>query len=331
MGAELGWLPRPLLVSRGTELVAAAPCYVKGNSEGEFVFDHGWHRFASRIGVKYLPKLLLAVPFTPATGPRLLVRPGEPRDELQRLLANGLLEAATTLGLSSVHALFLEDDELAVFDECGYATRFGVQFQWRNADYATYNAFLDSFNSKRRHQLKRERRLVRESGVTVRTYQGASLGVRELAAMESFYLSTVERFSPWTRQYLNRAFFDHVARALPDALEIVLAEDGGRPIAGALNVRGTDRLWGRYWGAIEERPFLHFEVCYYHSIERAISLGLSRFEPGAGGEHKLPRGFSPTITKSAHWIGHPRLDAAIRDHLEEERAAVLESVATREE
>lgn len=316
---------------RGGELVAAAPCYVKGNSEGEFVFDHSWHRFAARIGVKYLPKLLVAVPFTPATGPRLLVRGDQPRAELQTLLAQSLVESATTLKLSSVHALFVEDDELAVLEACGYAPRYGMQFQWKNANYADYDAFLQSFNAKRRHQLKRERRVVRESGVMVRTYTGENLGVRELDAMESFYLSTVERFSPWTRQYLNRDFFDHVARTLPSALEIVLAEEDGRPIAGALNVVGSDRLWGRYWGSTEERPFLHFEVCYYHSIERAISLGLSRFEPGAGGEHKLPRGFSPTMTKSAHWLSDPRIDGPIRQFLEEERAEVERMVAAGDE
>lgn len=311
---------------RGGELVAAAPAYVKGNHEGEFVFDHAWHRFASRIGVRYLPKLLVAVPFTPATGPRLLVREGEP-PSVRGALAHALIDVARELDLSGLHALFVDDRDLAALDAAGCATRLGVQFQWHGAAYASYDAWLSTFNAKRRHQLKRERRLVAESGVSVRTYGGGEVGRRELDAMEEFYLSTVERFSPWTRQYLNRPFFDHVARTLPHALEIVLAEDGGRPIAGAFNVRGTDTLWGRYWGATEERPFLHFEVCYYHSIERAIALGLARFEPGAGGEHKLPRGFVPTVTKSAHWLAEPRLFGPVRDFLDDERRAVLAEVA----
>ncbi len=326
VGGELGWLPRPLLVKRGGELVAAAPAYIKGNSEGEFVFDHAWHRFASRIGVRYLPKLLVAVPFTPATGPRLLLREGEP-PELRLALARGLVEVARELGLSGVHALFVEDDDLAALEAAGFEARLGVQFQWHRGAAETYEGWLAGFDAKRRHQIKRERRLVAESGLTVRTCGEGELGPRELDALEAFFLSTVERFSPWTRQYLSRAFFDHAARALPHALELVLAEDRGRPIAGALNVRGTERLWGRYWGALEPRPFLHFEVCYYHSIERALRLGLSRFEPGAGGEHKLPRGFAPTATKSAHWLADPRLFGPIRDFLADERRAVLQELA----
>lgn len=326
VGGERGWLPRPLLVKRGGELVAAAPAYLKGNSEGEFVFDHGWHRFASRLGVAYLPKLLVAVPFTPATGPRLLVRDGEP-PELRVAVASALLEVARELGLSGAHALFLGDEDLAALEAAGFVARLGVQFQWHRGDLATYEQWLASFDAKRRHQIKRERRLVVESGVTVRTYGQGEIGARELDAIEAFYLSTVERFSPWTRRYLNRSFFDHVARELPHALELVLAEDRGRPVAGALNVRGAERLWGRYWGALEERPFLHFEVCYYHSIARALALGLSRFEPGAGGDHKLPRGFAPTVTKSAHWLADPRLFGPVRASLVDERRAVQAELA----
>ncbi len=321
VGAARGWLPRPVLARRSGALVAAAPAYVKGNSEGEFVFDHAWHRFAARLGVRYLPKLLVAVPFTPAAGPRLLVRAGEPASTREALAA-ALIEVARELELSGVHALFVGDEDLAALEAAGCAARLGVQFQWHRGARETYEDWLASFDAKRRHQIKRERRLVAEAGLRVRTVVGAEIGARELDAMEAFYLSTVARFSPWTRQYLDRAFFAHVAASMPGALELVLADDGGRLVAGALNLRGTDALWGRYWGATEERPYLHFEVCYYHSIERALSLGLSRFEPGAGGEHKLPRGFAPTLTKSAHWLREPRLFGPVSDFLEEERRAV---------
>ena len=319
---EVGWLSRPLVVRRGDRLVAALPLYLKGNSEGEFVFDHSWARFAQRLRVEYYPKLLSAVPFTPATGRRLLVRSDEDRAVLAPLLARGLQAAVREMDVSSAHLLFANEDDAAVLEQAGLAPRVGVQFHWENKGYSTYDDFLATFNSKRRHQLKRERRMVRESGVVVTTHRGRDISEEVLDAMERFYLASVEKFSPWTRQYLNRPFFEKVIERMPDAIEIVIARDGDRAIAGAFNVCGGNRLFGRYWGALEERPFLHFDVCYYHSIEQAILRKLDAFEPGAGGEHKLPRGFVPTRTRSFHVLKDARLDTAIRDFVQEERAAI---------
>jgi hypothetical protein len=324
---EVGWLARPLVVRQGERLLAALPLYLKGNSEGEFVFDHSWARFAQRLRVDYYPKLLAAVPFTPATGRRLLVHRDEDRAVLAPLLAKGLEAAVREMDVSSAHLLFANADDSAVLEKAGLAPRVSVQYHWENKGYSTYDDFLASFNSKRRHQLKRERRVVRESGVVIKTYRGREIDEEVLDVMERFYLATVEKFSPWTRQYLNRAFFEKVIERMPDAIEIVLARDGQRPIAGAFNVCGGNRLFGRYWGCEEERPFLHFDVCYYHSIEEAIDRKLDAFEPGAGGEHKLPRGFVPTRTRSFHVLKDPRLDTAIRDFVMDERAAIERELA----
>jgi predicted N-acyltransferase len=328
---DVGWMPQHVLVRREGKLVAAAPAYVKGNSEGEFVFDYQWERFAERIGVQYLPKLIVAVPFTPATGRRLLVSPSEPREMYARVLGKGIHAVAQKLGVSSAHVLFPNDEDVESLSITGYARRDGIQFHWRNQGYQTYADFLASFNSKRRHQLKRERREVEESGIVVRTFRGKDIGEEELDAMERFYLDTVDKHYPWTRRYLNRRFFELVIERMGDAIEIVLAKEGARYIAGAFNVSGGKRLYGRYWGATETRPFLHFHVCYYHSIDECIQRGIEVFEPGAGGEHKLPRGFSPTATHSAHLLFDPRLDVAIRQHLVAERKAVAEMIERGEE
>ena len=325
---DVGWLPQHVVIRRGDELVAVAPAYVKGNSEGEFVFDHGWARYAERVGKTYYPKLIVAIPFTPATGRRLLVAKGESRDEMEKLLAAAIAKVAEQLELSSAHVLFPTAREAEALASFGYLPRLGVQFHWRNRGYRTYDDFLASFNSKRRHQLKRERRVVEESGIATRTFRGKDIGQRELDAWEAFYLSTVERFYPWTKQYLNRTFFELVVERMPDAIEIVLAEESGEPIAGAFNVAGTKRLYGRHWGTKVERPFLHFHVCYYHGIEECIARGLEVFEPGAGGEHKLPRGFEPTLTHSAHVVRDLKLRRAVASALDEERRLVLAEVGT---
>ena len=327
---EVGWLPRTLVVREAGRLVAAAPVYLKGNSEGEFVFDHSWHRFAERLGVAYLPKLIVAVPFTPATGRRLLVAPGQDRGTWSLVLSRALRELVRELDVSSAHVLFAQEGDADALVEDGWAPRVGVQFHWENHGYSTYDDFLATFNAKRRHQLKRERREVLASGLDVRTYRGSEITDEVMSAMERFYLASVERFHPWTRQYLNRAFFDLVLSRMPESIEIVLARDAGRPIAGAFNVSGGGRLYGRYWGAVEERPFLHFHVCYYHSIEDCIARGLSAFEPGAGGEHKLPRGFEPRLTRSAHVLVDPRLDRAVRQFVAQEKAAIESELAGRD-
>lgn len=323
VGGELGWLPRPLLVHDGDRLVAAAPLYVKGNSEGEFVFDHGIHRFAERIGVRYLPKLLVGVPFTPATGPRVLARPAE-RDALRPLVAKALVAVARETKASSVHVNFVREDEQRALADAGFLAREGVQFHFENRGYGTFDDFLATFSAKRRHQIRRERREVAAAGVTVRTLRGRELSDAHLDVAYAFYLATVDRFRPWTRDYLTRAFFAAMRDRLGEALEIVFAEREAKPIACAVNLTDGTRLYGRYWGQDPEVtvPFLHFEVCYYHSIDDVIRRGLSAFEPGAGGEHKLPRGFVPTRTRSAHHFASPKLREAVATYFDEERAAI---------
>jgi predicted N-acyltransferase len=320
---EVGWRPCHILVRKAGRLVAAAPAYLKGNTEGEFVFDHGWAQAAPRFGVRYYPKLIVAVPFTPATGRRLLTRD----DALRGLLAEAVRVVGDRLGVSGVHVLFPVEQDRGALEEAGYDLRNGVQFHWVNHDYKSYEDFLATFNSKRRHQLKRERREVEKSGVVTTTYRGEEITDEVLEAMYRFYLRGVEAHFPWGRRYLNEQFFRLIRERMGEHLDIVLARDGGRPIAGCFNVAGGGRLYGRYWGCDEPRPFLHFHVCYYHSIEQCILRGVRVFEPGAGGEHKLPRGFEPTLTASLHHLRDARFGAAIRDYLARERAAIADELA----
>jgi predicted N-acyltransferase len=293
---------------------------VKDNSEGEFVFDYAWASASRQIGAPYYPKLVVAVPFTPATARRLLVRDPADRPALLPVLAEVLRKLVDLGELSSAHVLFPTEEEATALSGAQMAHRLGIQFQFHNDGYASFDDFLARFNAKRRHQIKRERREIEKQGIAIETLRGADLTPEVVDAMFDFYQSTVRKFS-WGRQYLNRAFFEEIAARLP-GVEVVLAREGGRPIAGALNFAGRSALFGRYWGAAEERPFLHFNVCYYHAVDDVIRRGLARFEPGAGGEHKLVRGFQPTVTHSAHHLTHPRLDAAVRDYLARERAAV---------
>jgi len=328
---EVGWLPQHITLWQGERLVAAMPVYVKGSLEGEFIFDHAWENAAARMGISYYPKLISAVPFTPSTGARLLVPSGEGRELYAPLLAEALRTLTGHLELSGAHVLFPNPRDLATLEAAGYVHRLGIQYHWHNRGYTSYEDFLGSFNARRRHQLRRERREVQQSGIMTRTHRGTEITDEVLEAMYRFYLRTVERFFPWTRQYLNRSFFERVIERMPEAIEIVLASEGGTPIAGAFNVSGGGRLYGRYWGTEVERPFLHFHVCYYHSIEECIERGIQIFEPGAGGEHKRPRGFEPTLTHSAHLLTHRRLDQAVRQHLELERAAVRRAVEGKED
>ena len=323
---ERGWLPMHLSLWQKGTLLGVAPAYVKGHSEGEFVFDWSWAGLAQRIGIEYYPKLILAVPFTPATGPRLLGGTEASRPRLLAALAEGVEKVTEANALSSAHVLFPTETEALSWEAQGFATRYGVQFQWHNRGYVTFDDFLKQFSSKRRHQIRRERREVEKQGITIRTLRGDDLSEEAIEAMYGFYLATVDKFT-WGRRYLNRAFFFDICDRMRDHVEIVLARDGqGRALAGALNVHGGGVLYGRYWGCTEERPFLHFAVCYYHSIEDCIVRKMTRFEPGAGGEHKRARGFDPTLTYSAHHLRDLRLDGAIRAHLEKERDAVRRHV-----
>jgi hypothetical protein len=319
-----GWLAMHVAAYRNGELVGIAPSYVKGNSEGEFVFDHSWARYAEgSLRVEYYPKLVVAVPFTPATGPRFLIKAGADEPRILRGFADALRQIAERISVSGVHVLFPEQAQASVLERAGYAQRLGVQFHWRNAGYQQFEDFLARFSSKRRNQIKREMREMRDRNIDIDVLTGARLVPERVDFIFEFYRSTVEKFF-YGRQYLNRAFFEQVCSTMPEHLHVVIASDGGskKPIAGAFNLLGQRALYGRYWGALEERPFLHFNVCFYRGIEECIARGLELFEPGAGGEHKLARGFEPALTYSAHALRDRRLSAAISDFLEREREAV---------
>jgi predicted N-acyltransferase len=328
VGPRAGWVPHHLGFFRGERMVAAAPAYLKDNSEGEFVFDWAWASAAERARIPYYPKLVVAVPFTPATAARLLVADPADRPRLLPVLAEALRALVREEEISSAHVLFPTEDEAAGLAAAGLAERFGIQFQWRNAGYGSFDDFLSRFSSKRRNQIRRERREMEKQGLVLATARGR-IAPDAIDAMYGFYLSTVEKFT-WGRQYLNRAFFEEVCDKLAGRVEIVLAREGQRIVAGAFNLLGETALFGRYWGAAEERPFLHFNVCFYHSIDECIARGLSTFEPGAGGQHKLVRGFEPSITHSAHHLAHPGLDRAVREFLEREREAVGDSAAMKD-
>ena len=314
----LGWTPRHLTLRDGDALVAAAPCYVKTNSHGEFVFDHAWAHAYSRYGFDYFPKLLCAVPYSPVTGPRLLARD----DASRRALLDALREAD---GVSSAHVNFHTEAEDAAFDGAWLA-RADVQYHWRNhAGWGDFDAFLGAMDHKHRKNIRQERAKVARAGIACRVVHGDEAGDDDLRAMHGFYLQTFAEYG--NRPALTLAFLRHLAAAMPRSLVIVLAERDGRAIAGALCLRGGDTLYGRYWGAIEQHPGLHFETCYYQGIDYCLREGLRRFEPGAQGEHKLARGFLPTLVRSRHWIAEPAFREALSDWCAQECAAVGASAA----
>ncbi|HVY49087.1 MAG TPA: GNAT family N-acetyltransferase [Minicystis sp.] len=323
VGERAGWIPHHLTLHEGGELVAAAPAYLKTNSDGEFVFDWGWAGASERANIPYYPKLVVAVPFTPATAARLLVAPGRDRARLSAALAEALRAIVEAEELSGAHVLFPPEADARALVEAGMLHRYGLQFQWQNAGYATFDDFLARFSSKRRNQIKRERREMDARGVRIETIADA-IRPEHVDAMYGFYASTVDKFT-WGRHYLNRAFFEQIVTVLRGKVEIVLATHEGRYVGGAFNLAGPRALFGRYWGCSDEIPFLHFNVCFYHSIEACIRRGLERFEPGAGGRHKLARGFEPTVTHSTHHLRHPGLRRAVAEFLERERAVQLAS------
>jgi hypothetical protein len=297
---------------------------------GEFVFDQAWARFSEEsLGTPYYPKLVVAVPFTPATGPRLLlnreqlVAQGLTEQQLYGVFSEGLARLAETYNLSSSHVLFLPERAAQTLAALGMCHRHGVQFHWQNPGYDCFDDFVARFASKRRNQLRRERKAMRQQGLRLAVATGSDINSETMDHVYQFYQNTVDRFF-WGRQYLNRAFFEEIAASMPEKLHIVLAYPGAsaKPIAGAFNLLGEDALYGRYWGATEERRFLHFNVCFYEGIEECIRRGLRLFEPGAGGEHKLARGFEPTLTHSVHQLAHPELKGAVGDFLARERQAI---------
>jgi uncharacterized protein len=321
VGAGTGWSPAHILVEDEQErLIAAAPCYLKTHSMGEYVFDHAWADAYTRAGGRYYPKLQLSIPFTPVTGPRLLVRPDADVEYAQGALVAGIRALRQQTGASSIHATFLPRAQFEALTEQGFLGRIDQQFHWFNEGYANFDGFLESLASRKRKVIRRERREALEPGITVERLTGSAITEAHWDAFHTFYEDTGAR--KWGRPYLNRRFFSLIGERMADRILLVMAKREGRYIAGAINFIGRETLYGRNWGCIEDHPFLHFELCYYQAIEYAIEAGLKRVEAGAQGEHKLARGYRPVTTYSAHDIADPGLRRAIADYLMRERGYV---------
>jgi predicted N-acyltransferase len=319
---KTGWAPAHVLVHRAGELVAAAPTYIKSHSLGEYVFDHAWADAYERAGGDYYPKLQVAVPFTPATGRRLLIRPDVDQDEARGMLVKGLRAVRERVGASSIHVTFLPRDEWQALGAAGFLQRTDRQFHWDNEGYPTFENFLGALASRKRKTIRRERRDALAPGIDVEWLTGPDIREAHWDAFFAFYQDTGSR--KWGRPYLTRRFFSLVGEAMADRILLVMARRAGGYIAGALNFIGDDALYGRHWGAVEEHPFLHFELCYYQAIDFAIQRGLKRVEAGAQGEHKLARGYRPVLTYSTHDLADPALRRAVAAYLESERLYVAE-------
>jgi predicted N-acyltransferase len=322
VGPGTGWQPRPLVARAGGAVIAVAPVYVKSHSQGEYIFDHGWADAYERAGGRYYPKLQCAVPFTPVSGRRLLTRPGHEETGRAALL-EGMVRLAEGAGLSSAHVTFCTGAEAEVAAGADYLPRLTQQFHWLNRGYADFEDFLADLSSRKRKAIRKERARAQDFGGTIRALTGDAIEPAHWEAFWTFYQDTGSR--KWGRPYLTRAFFDALHAMRGDVL-LVLAERGGRPVAGALNLIGREALFGRYWGAIEDHPFLHFELCYHRAIDWAIAHGLARVEAGAQGEHKLARGYLPAPIHSAHWLRDRGFRDAVARYLQAERAATDEDI-----
>lgn len=325
VGGSTGWLPRPLVAREGGRVVAAAPLYVKLDSQGEFVFDWSWADAAERAGIRYYPKLLVGVPFTPVAGARILVREGVDRGIWVRRLGEALRELCDQNELSSAHVNFCRPDEVEALRAAGFELRIGVQYQWRNEGYRDFADYLERFRSKRRNQIQRELRALDEQGVRIETFEGERIPDAIFPAMQRFYHATLDK-KVYGRAYLNGAFFELVRQRFRRRLCFMVAMCGSEPVAGTFNVQKDGVLYGRYWGCDRELRHLHFNVAYYAAVEHCIRNGLERFEPGAGGEFKRSRGFDAQPTWSLHYIRDPRLERAIARFLEQERAEAREAL-----
>jgi predicted N-acyltransferase len=320
VGGESGWQPQHLLarVNNGSQrLLGAVPLYLKHHSYGEYVFDWAWADAYARAGLEYYPKLVAAVPFTPATGNRILVDDDADSHAVAGALSDGARAHAERIGASSLHWLFTPEAQTDLLERRGLMRRVGNQFHWRNHGFRDFGDFLAAMSAAKRKKIKRERRRVADAGVVVEVRGGGELGERDWDMFYRFYLSTIR--SHGAMAYLNREFFLELGRRMPERIVMTLALHNGRQVAAALNLLGRDTLYGRYWGALEDFHSLHFETCYYRAIEYCIEQGLERFEAGAQGEHKLSRGFLPTPTYSAHWLRHPQFSRAVADYLARER------------
>ena len=322
--ARTGWGPRHLIAKRGGAVVGVVPCYLKSHSQGEYVFDRGWADAYERAGGQYYPKLQASVPFTPATGPRLLIRDPADADRIGQALAGGLIGLCDATDASSVHVTFARENEWKFLAERGFLQRTDQQFHFHNPGYASFDDFVATLNSRHRKAIKRERRDALANGITIHALTGADITEEAWDAFFTFYMDTGSR--KWGRPYLTRAFYSEIAATMARDVVLIMAKREGRWIAGAINFIGSDTLFGRPWGAVEHHPFLHFEVCYYQAIDFAIARGLKTVEAGAQGEHKIARGYLPQTTYSAHYIADPGFRRAVADYLKHERAHVAEAV-----
>lgn len=323
VGVGTGWEPHYLIARADDQVIAVAPLYAKGHSQGEYIFDHNWAHAYERAGGRYYPKLQLAVPFTPATGRRFLVRPGYETTG-RAALVQGAVQIASDNGLSSLHVTFCTEDEAEAGEAMGLLRRTTQQYHWTNPGFADFEAFLSELSSRKRKTIRKERRTAQGFGGEILALTGDDIRPEHWEAFWVFYQDTGAR--KWGSPYLTRRFFDIAQETLRDDILLVMAERDGRPVAGALNFIGRETLFGRYWGAIEHHPCLHFEACYYQAIDYAIAKGMTRVEAGAQGDHKLARGYLPVPTHSLHWIGDSRFRDAIDQYLSAERAAVDEEI-----
>jgi hypothetical protein len=323
VGPGTGWEPHYMTVRQGGQVIAVAPLYAKSHSQGEYIFDHNWAHAYERAGGRYYPKLQIAVPFTPATGRRLLVRPGHEAAG-RAALVQGAVQIAADAGVSSVHVTFCTAEEAEAGEAMGLMHRVTEQFHWINRGYADFDAFLADLSSRKRKTIRKERRVANDFGGEIRMLTGDDLRPEHWEAFWTFYQDTGAR--KWGRPYLTRAFFDIAQERLRDDILLVMAERDGEWVAGAMNLVGRQALFGRYWGYTEHHPCLHFEACYYRAIDYAIEQGLARVEAGAQGEHKLARGYLPAEIHSLHWMADKGFAEALGRYLEAERRAVEQDI-----
>jgi len=320
VGKESGWLPQHLTIEDETgQLLGAVPMYLKNHSQGEYVFDWGWADAYERAGGRYYPKLQASIPFSPVAGPRLLVRRGDMAMTIQSALVAGLIEVAKQYGVSSLHVTFAEASDAALLESSGFLIRHGHQFHWKNAGYETFDDFLGNLSSRKRKNIRKERRKVDEAGIRVQTLNGPDIKANHWDEFHRFYVNTYDR--KWGYPYLTRDFFAMLGEKMADQVALVRADIDDLAIAGALNLVGTDALYGRNWGCAGRYKFLHFEACYYRAIDFAIERGLTTVEAGTQGPHKIQRGYLPQRTYSAHWIRDQGFRDAVADYLERERHA----------
>ncbi|MEM7097252.1 MAG: GNAT family N-acetyltransferase [Pseudomonadota bacterium] len=323
VSAQTGWQPFHIEVEENDALIGVVPAYLKNHSQGEYVFDYGWADALERAGGKYYPKMQISVPFTPATGPRLLTR--EPSAQSQEMLLSACMQIAQQIDVSSIHMTFMREDQWESAARLGFLQRIDQQFHWQNGNYRAFDDFLQDLASKKRKNIRRERREALANGIEIEWVTGSDLTERHWDAFYQFYMDTGAR--KWGSPYLTRAFFSEIGDHMPQDTLLIMAKREGRYIAGAINFIGEDTLFGRNWGCIEDHRFLHFEVCYYQAIDFAIHAGLKTVEAGAQGAHKVARGYLPCATRSAHWIAEPRFADAVSRFLEDERQYVEQDIA----